>query len=616
VPSLLVHWNRSKEDAWAEFFAVDFEDPHFDGLEGVFVVWQGGSQPAAISVGAGSLRQELKAQRSDPAFAPYRGKPLFVAWAKVDKVSRLGVARFLYETLKPRTLMTVPTALPVEVNLPGRGESGPPDVGVPPPRQIYQDMLAPDGGALSEDPARAVERKASADERVDLATKARVESAAQATVEENLPLFPAFQKLLAGAKEVPKAGFFGGSGAKPATNEERLVGEVVQLILHSALKVRASDIHLEPQETYLRVRFRIDGILEEVLRVKNSLNLRVVSNIRVACSLDPEKSAGGKPEDGRVTVKIDGREADLRLSTFPTAFGDKAVLRVIPRATKTTRLDELGLDQGAVELFRSLIARPQGLIIVTGPTGSGKSTTLYAALDALNDSSRNIVTLEDPVERKIPGITQGNIQPRQGFGFPEGLRAILRQDPNVIMVGEIRDTETAEIALSAALTGHLLLTTLHTVSALGAVNRMIDMGLEPFLVASAITAVTAQRLARTVCSACAEPYAPTAAELAEVSARAQKAGVRVPAGFGADLKRGKGCDLCRGTGYYGRVLVFEAAVLTPPLREAILRKGAIDDLREAAAKGGMEPLLADGLRKAADGRTSLDEILRVVDSAD
>jgi len=640
MPAMLVHWNRSQGDAWAEFFAVDFEDPHFDGLEGVFVVWQGGSQPAAISVGVGSLRQELKAQRSDPAIASYRGKPLFVAWAKVDKVARPGVARYLYETLKPRTLMTVPTAAAVEVNLPGRGASGPPDVDAPPPRQIYEDMLAPDAGSLEQDPAKVAARKAeeaaaaaalkaaqdeesaaaaakaAADERIDFANKARVESAAQSTIEEKLPLFPALQKLLAAAKDVPKAGFFGGSGGKPTTNEEKLVGDVVQLILHSALRVRASDIHLEPQEAYLRIRFRIDGILEEVLRVKNSLNLRVVSNICVACSLDPEKPAGGKPEDGRVTVKIDGREADLRLSTFPTAFGDKAVLRVIPRSTKTTKLDELGLDPTSVEIFRTLIARPQGLIVVTGPTGSGKSTTLYAALEALNDSSRNIVTLEDPVERKIPGITQGNIQPRQGFGFPEGLRAILRQDPNVIMVGEIRDTETAEIALSAALTGHLLLTTLHTVSALGAVNRMIDMGLEPFLVASAITAVTAQRLARTVCSACAEPYTPTAAERAEVGERAKKAGIRVPTDFGSNMKRGVGCNLCRGTGYYGRVLVFEAAVITPPLREAILRKGTIDDLREAAAKGGMEPLLVDGLRKAADGRTSLDEILRVIDSAD
>jgi type II secretory ATPase GspE/PulE/Tfp pilus assembly ATPase PilB-like protein len=639
MPAILVHWNRSQGDVWTEFFAVDFDDPHFDGLEGVFVVWQGGSAPAAISVGLGPLRKELKAQRSDPAFAAYRGKPLFVAWAKVEKVARAGVARYLYETLKPRTLMTVPAASPIEVNLPGRGEAAPPDVGAPPPRQTYEDMLAPDAGALDEDPESAASRKAEAAarseaaargasaaraetavkeeaSRAEAATKARAEAAVQATAEEKLPLQPAFQKLLIAAKEIPKAGFFGGTAGKPSPNEEKLIGDVVQLILHAALRVRASDIHLEPQESYLRVRFRIDGILEEVLRVRHNLNLRVVSNIRVTCSLDPEKGSGGKPEDGRVSVKIDGREADLRLSTFPTAFGDKAVLRVIPRSSKTATLDELGLEPASVDVLRGLLTRPQGLLIVTGPTGSGKSTTLYAALDSLNDSSRNIVTLEDPVERKVPGITQGMIQPRQGFGFAEGLRAILRQDPNVIMVGEIRDTETAEIALSAALTGHLLLTTLHTVSALGAVNRLIDMGLEPFLVASAITAVTAQRLARTVCTGCVEAYAPTAEELAEVGMRAVKAGVKVPDGFGRNLKRGAGCGVCRGTGYFGRVLLFEALVITPPLREAILRKGSVDDLRDAAARGGMEPLLLDGLRKAADGRTTLAEILRVVDSAD
>ena len=633
MPSILVHWNRTQGDAWAEFFAVDFDDPHFEGLEGVYVVWQGGAHPAAISVGLGSLRKELKAQRADSAFAAYRGKPLFVAWAKVDAAARMGVARYLYETLRPRTLMTVPAAPPIDVNLPGRGESAPPDVAAAPPRQIYEDLLA-DGGAPDADPeqvaalkaeAAAKEERAKAEAlaRVDAearaaaASNARVETAAQAAVEEKLSLQPAFLKLLVPTKDAPKAGFFGGTGSnKTATSEEKLVGDVVQLILHSALRVRASDVHLEPQEAYLRVRFRIDGIMEEVLRVRHTLNLRVVSNVRVACGLDPEKVAGGKPEDGRASVKIDGREADLRLSTFPTAFGDKAVLRVISRATKTAKLDELGLEPASVNLLRVQLARPQGLIIVTGPTGSGKSTTLYAALESLNDASRNIVTLEDPVERKVPGITQGMIQPRQGFGFAEGLRAILRQDPNVIMVGEIRDPETAEVALSAALTGHLLLTTLHTVNALGAVNRMIDMGLEPFLVASAITAVTAQRLARTVCAACAEPYAPTAADLAEVNIRAQKAGVKVPEGFGRNLKRGAGCTVCRGTGYYGRVLVFEVAVITPPLREAILRKGSIDDLREAATRGGMEPLLLDGLRKAADGRIPLAEILRVIDSAD
>ncbi len=414
----------------------------------------------------------------------------------------------------------------------------------------------------------------------------------------------------------PIVGFFGAPTGKPTTNEDKLVAATVQLLLSEALAMRASDVHLEPHESHLRVRYRIDGVMEEVLQIPVKMNLRVVSNIRVACGLDPEKQTGGRPEDGRVTIHIGGQEVDLRLSTFPIPYGDKAVLRVIPRESKTSTIDEIGLDAHAKIQFRALITRPQGMIIVTGPTGSGKSTTLYAALQELNDSSRNIVTLEDPIERKIAGITQGMIATKQGFGFAEGLRSILRQDPNVIMVGEIRDIETAEIALSASLTGHLLLTTLHTVSALGAVNRLIDMGLEPFLIASALTAVTAQRLARAICPACARSRPITAEELSEVKARAAKAGIRVPDDLGSGLKEGTGCENCRGTGYYGRVLLFEAVMVTPLLREAILRRGSIDDIRVAATKSGIEPLLLDGLRKVATGRTTIAEILRVVDSAD
>ncbi|MDE2489606.1 MAG: type II/IV secretion system protein [Elusimicrobia bacterium] len=660
MPAMRVHWNRVKTaggDAWAEFFAVNLDDPHFDALEGVFVVWQGGSQPAAVSVGLGSLRDALKGQRSDPAMAPYRGKPLFVSWAKVEKVARAGVTRYLLEALKPQLPLPAPTAAPIEINLPGRGDEAPPDVATPPPSQVYEDLLRPDAGSLDEDPAVAegkrreaeikaaleaqaaseakaiaaareeAESKARAKARAEAAAKAdaearaksaaaaRAEVDAAAKVRERLPLQPAFQRLIESTKEMPKTGFFGSSSAKPQTNEDKLVGIVVQLILSEAMRMRASDIHLEPQESYLRVRYRIDGIMEEVLQVPHDLKMRVVSNIRVACSLDPEKLAGGKPEDGRVTVNIGGREADLRLSTFPTAYGDKAVLRVIQRTTTTAKLDELGLLPASIRLLNDLTARPQGMIVVTGPTGSGKSTTLYALLQGLNDSTKNIVTLEDPVERKIKGISQGQIQPRQGFGFAEGLRAILRQDPNVIMVGEIRDQETAEIALSASLTGHLLLTTLHTNSALGAVGRLIDMGLEPFLVASALTAVTAQRLARTICPYCAEPCAPTAEEVSETDARARRAGIEPPKGWEAGLKKGAGCDECRGTGYSGRTLIFEAVVVKPALREAILRKGTIDELK-AAAKDGLEPLLLDGLRKAAEGRTTLDEVMRVVDSSD
>ncbi len=660
MPSIRVHWNRvqtAQGDSWAEFFALDLEDPHFDGLEGVFVVWQGGSAPAAVSVGAGNVRDGLNNQRADPAIAPYKGKPIFVSWAKVEKAARAGVARYLQDALKPQIRLPAPPAAPVEVNLPGRGDEAPPDIPTPAPVQIYENLLKPDAGALDEDPALAVAKRAQAaaataakvravanaeadskakavaaeaqayaakvaanaksdaESRAQAAVAAKAASEARAKAVEKMALNPAFTRLLETTKET-KTGFFGGAAAKPSTTEEKLVGAVVQLILGEALRMRASDIHLEPQETSLRVRYRIDGVMEEVLQVSNSYNMRVVSNVRVACGLDPEKQAGGKPEDGRVTVNLGGREADLRLSTFPTPYGDKAVLRVIPRGTKTATLDELGLEPGSVGLLRTLLQRPQGLIIVTGPTGSGKSTTLYAALHELNDASRNIVTLEDPIERKIAGITQGMVAPRQGFGFAEGLRSILRQDPNIIMVGEIRDTETAEIALSASLTGHLLLTTLHTVSALGAVNRLIDMGLEPFLVASALTAVTAQRLARTVCPDCARPHALTPEERAEVDERAAKAGVTVPAGFGTGLQEGAGCDSCRGSGYRGRVLVFEAAVVTPAVREAILRKGSIDDLKTAAARGGMEPLLLDGLRKAAAGVTTLAEVMRVVDSPD
>jgi type II secretory ATPase GspE/PulE/Tfp pilus assembly ATPase PilB-like protein len=663
MPALKVHWNRAQGGAWAEFFALNLDDPHFEGLEGVYVVWRGGAQPAAIAVGEGPLRESMKTRRAEPAMAAHRGSTLFVTWARVEKPARPGVTRYLLDALKPQLPSQAPGAPAVEVNLPGRGDEAPPDVKTPPPGQIYEDLLRPDSGALDEDPGIAAAKKAEAEARkaeaeakaraAELAAaeerqlaEARAEAEAkakaaakaearlkaeaeeharriaerkaaaeqQAKAAESLPLYKAFESLTSSTKETPR-GFFGG-GAKPATSEEKLVGAVVQLILSEALRLGASDIHLEPQENYLRVRYRIDGITEEVLRIPKERNLRVVSNIRVACALDPEKQAGGKPEDGRVTVNLGGNEADLRLSTFPTPYGDKAVLRVIPRGTKTTTLEELGMDPSSLALFRTILDHPQGLVIVTGPTGSGKSTTLYASLHELNDMTRNIVTLEDPIERKIAGITQGQIQPRQGFGFAEGLRAILRQDPNVIMVGEIRDQETAEIALSASLTGHLLLTTLHTVSALGAVGRLIDMGLEPFLIASALTAVTAQRLARTVCTSCAAPVQATAEQRADVDARVRKAGVTVPDGLFEGLKAGTGCDDCRGTGYRGRALIFEAVVVGPRLRETILRKGSIDDLRAAAAQSGAAPLILDGLRKAAAGLTSLDEVLRVVDASD
>ena len=597
MSAITLHWNRCLGDVWGEFFAVDLADPHFEGLEGVFVVWMAGPHSAVICVGSGRIREGLQARRADPNMAQYRGKPLLLSWAKVEKTACDGVGRFLTEALKPLFAPPSPTTAAIEVNLPGSGDEIAPDVGAAPPRQIEKERLHAKSGVAEEGP-RPTARPA-------------VKAAAA-----NPALQKSFTEMMRKAREPGKAGFFGGA-AKPKTPEDGLVVDLVQLILQEAFKMRASDVHLEPMESLLRVRFRLDGILEEVLQIPHQLNLRVASYVRVMCGLDPEKSVGtGRPEDGRMAVTIDGQEADLRLSTFPTSYGDKAVLRLIPRSGKVPTLDEIGLEPKMTAALTSLILRPQGMVIVTGPTGSGKSTTLYTILQALNDPTRNIVTLEDPVEKKIPGVSQGLIQPKAGFGFAEGLRAILRQDPNVIMVGEVRDQETAEIALSASLTGHMLFTTLHTVSALGAITRLVDMGLEPYLIASALTAVSAQRLARTVCEACAHPHEASREELADVQSRAKKAGIALPERLSSGLRIGKGCDACRGTGYLGRVLFFELAVMTPLLREAVLKKGSIDELKAAASHSGAEPILLDGLRKAASGRTTLSEVLRIVDASE
>jgi len=379
------------------------------------------------------------------------------------------------------------------------------------------------------------------------------------------------------------------------------VVDVTQMVLREAMLSRASDIHLEPWADRLRVRFRIDGILEEVLDIPHALNIRLASHFRVMCGLDPEKGGGtGKPQDGRMVAAVDGNEADLRLATFPTAYGDKVVLRILPRRHKVPELEELGLRPVHVETVRQLIARPQGMIIVTGPSGSGKSTTLYTILHTLNAESRNIVTLEDPVEVNIPGITQGAIQPNIGFTFAGGLRAILRQDPNVIMVGESRDSETAEIAMRAALTGHLIFTTLHTNSALGAVTRLLDMGIEPFLVTSTLMAAMGQRLVRTICPDCKESYKPDP-ELLPRDLVLEK---------GQVLYRGKGCRKCRGTGYYGRQGLFELMVANDAIREKAMARSQTSEIIAAAKAGGLRLLREDGWIKVRAGITTPDEVIR------
>ena len=614
MPSLSVYWNRCQGDTWAELFAVDLNDPHFDGLEGVYMVWMGGSQPAAICAGSGLIREKLAERRNEPQIQGLKEKSLLVTWAKVDTISRTGVERWLLENLRPKLTNPIPGSVAVEVNLPGRPSTAPRDAGDG-PRQSFEDLTKPD----AEPPATHTAGPKMAEPAA--ATPAPRPAGTPAPGENpslRLPLQPAFADLLAKAKSVKTGGggLFGG-GAKPKPEEEKLVSDTVQMILRHAAALKASDVHMEPLENALRVRFRVDGLLEEVLQIPNLYNLRVVSHIRVMCGLDPERGIGtSRPEDGRMAFNHEGMETDLRLSTFPTSYGDKSVLRLIPRSSKVPNIEDLGLASKTVEALKALATRPQGMFIVTGPTGSGKSTTLYTLLQSINTPSRNIVTLEDPIEKKIPGINQGMIQPKAGFGFAEGLRAILRQDPNVIMVGEIRDLETAEIAVSASLTGHMIFTTLHTNSALGAITRLFDMGLEPFLIASALTAVSAQRLARRVCQDCAQPYEATPAEAAEIEERVRKAGIKFPQGLMQGLKRGAGCEACRKSGYSGRVLLFEYTAITPNLRQLILKKAPMDELRLAALHDAMEPMILDGLRKAGEGITTISEVFRVVDSID
>ena len=612
MPSLSVYWNRCEGDAWGELFAVNLSDPHFDGLEGVYMVWLGGNQPMAICAGSGVIRDKLAERRQDPVIMGMREKSILVTWAKVDSISRLGVERWLLENLRPKVPNPLPGSVAVEVNLPGRPGAAKQDTPAP-PRQAFEDLTKPD----SAPPAvHAAPPSIAAPPPVTAPSKPVATPAPSEAPSIRLPLQAPFADLVAKAKGVTKGGLFGGGG-KPKPEEEKLVSDAVQMILREAAKLRVSDVHLEPLEASLRVRFRLDGILEEVLQIPNAYNLRIVSHVRVMCGLDPERGIGtSRPEDGRMAFSQDGNDSDLRLSTFPTTHGDKAVLRLIPRGSKVPPIDELGLDPKIVDAIKQLIVRPQGMFVVTGPTGSGKSTTLYTILQTINTPSRNIVTLEDPIEKKVPGVNQGMIQPKAGFGFAEGLRAILRQDPNVIMVGEIRDLETAEIAVSASLTGHMLFTTLHTNSALGAITRLYDMELEPFLIAASLSAVSAQRLARRVCQGCAQPYEATPLEIAEVQERCKKTGVMPPDGMLKGLKRGAGCDACRKTGYMGRALLFEYAPITPTLRAMILRKAPMEDLRAAAFKDGMEPMFLDGLRKASEGVTTLSEVSRVVDSSD
>ncbi|MFA6003351.1 MAG: GspE/PulE family protein [Elusimicrobiota bacterium] len=606
--SLQLAWVTSRGNAWCELFAIDIENAYFKNLEGVYVVWRGGVKPETIKVGQGSIRDNILAMRADPEVVKCKDSGLFLTWVALDKAQRDGVERFLRESLHPKIKTVSPAAAPVEVNLPGRdalgksGVGGGPQVG-----QMWDEMATRAGDAPGGLQAHDVEFS----EAAQAAPAAAAQPAApKLKVVSNLQKL--FDEYMAKAKKPAARGLFSRSDGAAPPEDDDIVKYVTQLVMREAMLARASDIHMEPWEDRLSVRFRIDGMLEEVLVVPATANVRLVSHIRVRCGLDPEKGAGmAKPQDGRMMVTVDSTEADLRLATFPTNWGDKAVMRILPRKNKVPTIEEMGLRPVQIEAVRELIARPQGMIIVTGPTGSGKSTTLYTLLHALNSPARNIVTLEDPIEMRVPGIIQGAIQPKIGFTFAEGLRSILRQDPNIVMVGEVRDTETAEIALRAALTGHLLFTTLHTNSALGAVTRLLDMGIEPFLITSAVTAVFAQRLVRGICPKCRETYRPGPEELAQLVSLAKRVGVSITAESFKEICRGQGCPACRQTGFRGRLLVFEMVRISETLRPLILRKASLDELHAEAVRHGMETMFVDGLHKVKAGLTTLDEVVRI-----
>ena len=381
--------------------------------------------------------------------------------------------------------------------------------------------------------------------------------------------------------------------------------ELVDLIIGQAVRDGASDIHIEPDDRNLRIRYRVDGVLLEVMSLSKQLESPVVSRIKVMANLDiAEKRV---PQDGRIKVTHQGREIDIRVSTYPTVEGEKAVLRILDRASYLIELESLGFSGQVLENFSWAIHQPNGIILVTGPTGSGKSTTLYAALDKINSLEKNIVTVEDPVEYRMGIINQSQVNPKAGFDFANGLRSILRQDPDIIMVGEIRDYDTAEIAIRAALTGHLVLSTLHTNDAAGAVTRLIDMGVEPFLVASSVICMMAQRLVRTICDKCQKAYTPTVRESSEIRRSMGDDAITSE----TKLFKGQGCPACKKTGFRGRTTINEILVPNEEIRELIVSKQATSVIRNAGRRLGMRTLREDGMKKVLDGRTTVPEVVRV-----
>ena len=401
--------------------------------------------------------------------------------------------------------------------------------------------------------------------------------------------------------------------AEIQTTDDAPIVSIVNGLVSQAVRERASDIHIEPLERQVRVRFRIDGVLREIITFPKATHNAIISRIKIMSDMDiAEKRL---PQDGRIKVQEKGRDIDLRVSTLPTVLGEKVVLRILDRTAVVLDITSLGFSGFNQERYKKMYSQSYGMILVTGPTGSGKTTTLYSTLVELNSTEKNIITIEDPVEYMLPGVNQILVNAKTGLTFASGLRSILRQDPNIVMVGEIRDNETADIAVRAALTGHLVLSTLHTNNATGAISRLIDMGAEPFLVASSVLGVVAQRLVRVICPQCKESYTLEADSPERLFMIAQdfvdkelQEKLSQPK---LTLHRGQGCEYCGGSGYRGRMTINEVMPLSPALQEALIHQVSAHELFRIAVKEGMVSMRQDGIVKALAGLTTVDEVMRV-----
>lgn len=384
-------------------------------------------------------------------------------------------------------------------------------------------------------------------------------------------------------------------------SEDAPVVKLVNLLLTQAVRERANDVHIEPQEKDIRVRYRIDGVLHEVMRSPRKIHAGVVSRLKIMGGMDISQRRTA--QDGRFGLTIDGKQIDFRVATIPTVYGEKVVLRLLQRESVMRNLDDLGLDSKALERLKSSLAKPYGAILVTGPTGSGKTTTLYAALNVLNSIERNLITVEEPVEYRLNGVNQVQVNQKAGLTFAAALRSILRHDPDIVMIGEIRDEETATIAIESALTGHLVLSTLHTNNAPSAITRLTEMGIEPFLISSAVDCIVGQRLARRLCVHCRQPYDPDPAMMRELGLPTED--------LPPKLYRPKGCKMCGETGYRGRIGFFEVVLMDDELQRLTVERASSESLYKAAIDGGMRPLKLDGFEKVKQGTISVEELLRV-----